>query len=136
MERERARPPWPLVTACLVIVLEAAALGGMAGTFVVDVVRGSVTAVGATLVMTVLFLGLAAVLVLAARALARGQRWGRGPAVTWQLLQGASGVAGAATSPPLLTVALVGTAAVVLVGVLWPASRQHLTRLDVPPGVA
>ncbi len=124
------------MVACLVVLLEAAALLGMAVAFGVDVVRGRAIDVGSTVAMAVFFAGVALLLGGAARALWRGRRWGRGPVLTWQLLQALSALALAPATPAALVVAMVAAAAVVIAGVLWPSSREHADQRGTPSALA
>jgi hypothetical protein len=110
-----------LLVALAVALVEVAALAAAAGVLVVAVVAGNVSEVAGTLGIAVFLLGLAALLGGAVRALAHGRRWGRGPVVTWQLLQGAIGATQLGTAP-LVGGALLGLAVVALVGLLAPAS--------------
>lgn len=90
---DRPVPPWPVAAAAVGALVEAVLLvaGGLAWTVVI--LTGGSDAPGAGVALVALVLGLAAVLVVAARALRRGSRRARGPLVTWQLLQGATAVA-------------------------------------------
>ncbi len=101
--------------------LEVLALVAGGGFLAAQVVLGRAEYTGQTLA-TALFAWLLALLLgLSGRALWRFRRWGRGPVVTWQLLQGVVGVAQLDVAPVLggLVVAL---ALVALVGLLAPAS--------------
>lgn len=110
-----------LLVALVVALVEVVALAAAAGALVVDVVAGNASEVAGTLGIAVFLLGLAALLGGATRALAHGRRWGRGPVVTWQLLQGAIGATQLAGAP-LVGGALLGLAVVALLGLLAPAS--------------
>lgn len=130
----RRAVPAPLAGACLLVVLEAAALVVAAAVLVIDVVRGPVPSVVATLAMALFFVGFAAMLVGAARALWRGRRWGRGPVVTWQVLQAASVLALPGLGR-LLVAVVVGASVAVVLGVLWPTSREHASATGAPDAV-
>ncbi|UNX53924.1 hypothetical protein MF406_13235 [Georgenia sp. TF02-10] len=130
------RLPGPMLTALVVVLLEAGALLGMAVTFVVDVLRGATSEAGTALAMAVFFAGFALLLAGAGRALWRRRRWGRGPVLTWQLLQGASVLAMAPLLPGWLVVVLVAAAAVAIGGTLWPSSRAWADRTSAPDAVA
>jgi hypothetical protein len=114
------RPPL-LRLAALVVLLECAAVAAVAGALVVDIVTGHAAQVAATLAIAAFLLALAAMLLGATRALVRGRRWGRGPVVTWQLIQGAIG-ATQLGSAPVVGGALLVLAVLALVGILSPAS--------------
>ena len=124
--------PAPLAAALLAVVLEAAALLGMAVAFLLDVVRGLVVDVSTTVAMAVFFVGLALLLLVGARALWRRRRWGRGPVITWQLLQAFVAVATAGALPIYLVALFVLVAAGVVAGVLWPSSRDYTSHTGTP----
>lgn len=122
---DRRRPR--LLTGALVVVLgEALALLAAGVAFVAGVAVGRAQFAGQTLATAVFAVGLAALLVAAARGLARGRRWARAPVLTWQLLQGAVGATqfGAA---PAIGALLVAAALAVIVGLLAPASVAATT---------
>lgn len=131
-----ARPPVPLVLACAVLALQVVALVVSAVVFLLDMVRGLAPDVVATLVLTVFFLGLAALLAGAARALWRGRRWGRAPVLTVELLLAASAIALADALPTPAVVVVVASAAVAVAGVLARRSREHTDRGGVPSFLA
>ncbi|GAA1641747.1 hypothetical protein [Georgenia ruanii] len=124
--------PAPLAAALLAVVLEAAALLGMAVAFLLDVVRGLVVDVSTTVAMAVFFVGLALLLIVGGRALWRRRRWGRGPVITWQLLQAVVAVATAGALPIYLVVLLILVSVGVIVGVLWPSSRDYASHTGTP----
>lgn len=113
--------PRLLALAVAVVFAEAAALAVGGGVLVLDVVRGRAEYLGSTLGIAVFAWVLAALLAGAARALARGRRWGRGPVLTWQVLQGAVGFL-QLPGLPWFACALVASALLVVVGLLAPAS--------------
>lgn len=128
-EVPQLRPPRLLLVALAGVLGEVGALVVGAGWVVVELVAGRATRPGVSLFLTVLALGLAAVLVAAARALRRGSRRARGPIVTWQLLQAATGAtfvgaSGAPSAVPWLAAGAIALAVVVMAGVLsGPALR-------------
>jgi hypothetical protein len=124
--------PAPLAAALLGVVLEAAALLGMAVAFLLDVVRGLVLDISTTVAMAVFFIGLALLLLTAGRALWRRRRWGRGPVITWQLLQAVVAVGVAGAIPVYLVALLVLVSAGVIAGVLWPSSRGYTSHTGAP----
>ncbi|ROR72030.1 hypothetical protein EDD31_0375 [Bogoriella caseilytica] len=71
------------------------------------------------------------------RALRAGRRWGRGPLVTWQILQIATAYALLPDIPAAVAGVGVVLAVVTAAGVLWPSSRAYASgvRSDsaVPP---
>ncbi|MPV38504.1 hypothetical protein [Georgenia subflava] len=129
------RVPPPLLVACLLVALESAALVGMAVTFVVDVVRGATADTLSPLALAVFFVGFALLIGGAARALWRGRRWGRGPVVTWQVLQAASVLTLAGSLSAVVVVLVVAVSLAVVVGVLWPSSREHASAVGAPTTV-
>ncbi|WP_341358654.1 hypothetical protein V5H98_12870 [Georgenia sp. M64] len=129
-------PPPPLLGALAVVALEALALVVAAVVLVAETVRGLALDVGSAVALAVFFVGFATLLGGAGRALWRGSRWGRGPVITWQLLQVATALALAGSLPGWLPVVLVAGAVVVVAGVLWPSSRDHASRTNAPDAVA
>lgn len=127
-----ARRPRALLVVCLLVLLEAAALGGLAGAFVVDLVRGAELP-GPTAFLAVFLLAVAAVLVLAARALGRGRRWARSPVLTWQLLLLVMAVGWFSAEPSPWAAAVVLVAVLVGAGLLLPSVVAATTGPRVPP---
>lgn len=123
--------PRLLALAVAVVFAEAAALAVGGGVLVLDVLRGRAEYVGSTLGIALFAWALAALLAGAARALARGRRWGRGPVMTWQVLQGAVGFL-QLPGMPWFAAALIGSALLVLVGLLAPASIAATARVGNP----
>jgi len=117
----------------VLVLIEAVVLVGMAVVFVVDVVRG-VPDLLAVLALAVFFVGFALMLAGSVRALWRGQRWGRGPLVTWQVLQAASVLTLTGVPTALVVVAVLVAVASVL-GVLWPSSRDYASGTRAPDAV-
>ena len=77
-----------------------------------------------------LLLGYAVLLLASARAVARGQSWGRSPIVLTQLIQLGLAWSFRDGSTLLVAVALAVIALVVLAGILNPASIDALSRAD------
>jgi hypothetical protein len=102
------------------VLLQAAVLVGLAVGFSADLVRGRTQLAGATLFLVVFTLALAAALVLAARALWRGRRWGRAPVLTWQLLLVVMAVGWIRAEPTVWAAAILASAVVVIVTLLLP----------------
>lgn len=117
---------------CLLVLLEAAALVGLAAAFVVDLVRGAELP-GPTAFLAVFLLGVAAVLVLAARGLADGRRWARSPVITWQLLLVVMAVGWFAAEPSPWVVAVIVVAVVVGGALLVPSVVAATTAPRTPP---
>ena len=74
-------------------LLEALALTGSAGLWLVQLVQDGSSAPGVAVFLILFAVGLAAALVAAASAVRRGGRRARGPLITWQLLQVATAFA-------------------------------------------
>jgi len=103
----------------VVVVLEAALLIGVAGAYLVSIVRGTSEAPGTAAGIAGFGALLAAALLGCARALWRRRRWARGPVLTWQVLQGATAVSVLSgeqrpTAFALLAVALLGAVLLLL----------------------
>lgn len=87
-EQPHGPRPVALLIASVACALEVLALLTGAVALVVEVVRGRSDTVGGSLGLALIALVLAAALTLGVRSLLAGGRRGRGPVVTWQLLQG------------------------------------------------
>lgn len=114
------------------MLVEIGALVALAVGLFVEVLGGQTAMGGVTAVMAVVFLGLTALLLVGARALQQGRRWGRGPVITWQLLLLAIGLSQAATLTWWLVALLVAVPVAVAVGTLAPASAAW-TSSTAPP---
>ncbi len=114
-------------------LLEAVALLVVATVYLVALVRTGTVDLVFSLLTVVLALGLSAGLALCARALWRGARWGRGPVITWQLLQ--VPLLQPALGGPFTAGAVVGltAAVVVVVTLLMPSSRMVTSGDEAPP---
>ncbi|MBO1750979.1 hypothetical protein J4G33_04100 [Actinotalea sp. BY-33] len=105
------RPVAPVVlrVALVLVLLEAAVLTALSLWWLVVLVGEGSRVLAVALFLLLFGLGVAAVLVAAARALLAGSRRARGPVITWQLLQGATAVTllqgGIAWGWPLLALA-------------------------------
>lgn len=80
-----AAAPGPVRALAGLVLLEALALAAITVALVVALVRGT-SMPGPVVFLTLLALGIAAVLGGAARALLQGERWGRAPVMTVQIL--------------------------------------------------
>lgn len=112
--------PWPLVAALLGVLVEVAALAAAGVVLLAEVVLGRAASAASTAATGAFAVFVAVLLAAAARALWRGRRWGRGPLVTWQVLQAA--VALSQIGSPWLVGGLVALAVAVVLGLLSPAS--------------
>ncbi|MGC5628327.1 hypothetical protein ACPYO6_08805 [Georgenia sp. Z1344] len=108
----------------VVCLLQAVALLVVAGGLVVDLVSGEVVVRSTVVMLGVLYVAVAVLLVLGARAVGQGRAAVRGALITWWILAGVS----------VLTIGLplagaIAAALTCLVGVgaiLWPASRAFM----------
>lgn len=114
------RRPRSIVLAVLGLLLEVVAIVVAAGFLAAELVAGRAVQPGPTLATAVFAVLLATLLGAATSAVWAGRRWGRGPVITWQVLQGA--VALSQVGSPGLVAALVGISVVVLGGMLAPTS--------------
>jgi hypothetical protein len=126
------RRPSSLIVALTAVGLEVLAIAAGGAVLLVDVVSGRVESVGSTLAMAAFAGLLAAILATAARALWQLRGWGRGPVMTWQVLQLAVGLSQLG-SAPVAGGALVAVAVVALVGLLMPASVRAVAADARPP---
>ncbi|MFD1716897.1 hypothetical protein [Georgenia deserti] len=129
--------PTPLKLALAGVLAEALVLVAAAATFLAGAVAAGIGAqgVGRAVPLAVLLVGFAALLGGAARAQWRGMRWGRGPVITWQLLQVVVAVALAPGLSPMLVATVVLLSAAVATGVLWPSSRAYAATTRSPDAV-
>ncbi|MEE6280105.1 hypothetical protein [Georgenia sunbinii] len=122
MTTSRPSLPAAMAVALLLVLVELGAVVALAVGMIVEAVGGTAQTPGSTVVLAVIFLLLTVLLALACRALWLGQRWGRGPVITWQLLLLAIGVSQSATLVGWLVALLVVLPVVVAVGLLVPPS--------------
>lgn len=132
---ERAPRGLPLRVGLALVLLEAVALVVLG----VASVAGSAMSHGALLgtnagVLGVLVL-IGGFLFLAVRALWQGKRWGRGPVITWQLLQFAVAITSIGTLEWWAIVPAVAIPVVVVVCLLAPGSLAVTDRHGRPDGV-
>ncbi|VXB19419.1 conserved membrane hypothetical protein [Nocardioides sp. AX2bis] len=113
------------MVAASLVALQGLALVGLGVLQLASLTRESFTlGVG----VGVFFLAFAVLLLAAARALLRGETWGRGPVLLAQLIQLGLAWTNRQELPLLLTGALVLTAVVAVLGVVHPASVARLAR--------
>ncbi|RYV49846.1 hypothetical protein EUA98_16685 [Pengzhenrongella frigida] len=110
-----------LAVACLLVLLQAAVLVGLAIAWITDLVSGASQVPGATVFLVLFALGIAAILLTAARALYRGRRWARSPVITWQILLIAMSVGWLGAEPTGWAVAVLASALLVGVALLVPS---------------
>ncbi|WP_413450763.1 hypothetical protein AA0Y32_02400 [Georgenia phoenicis] len=130
-----ARPPLPLVLALLLVLVEVGAIVALSVGMLVEVLGGRTTGGVVTAVLALIFLGIAALLVAAARALHQRRRWGRGPIVTWQLLVLATGLSQTGTVVWWVSALLVALPVAVTVALLVPPSVAWANRTTPPRAV-
>jgi hypothetical protein len=106
---------------CALVLLQGGLLVGLAGAWLVDLVRGDVQLPAATVFLVLFSLGVAAVLVLAARGLWSGRRWARSPVMTWQVLLVVMAVGWLSSDPAPWAVGVLVSALAVGVGLLLPS---------------
>ncbi|WP_199423613.1 hypothetical protein [Actinotalea solisilvae] len=113
--------PAAVVALAVLLLVEAVAVAGAAAVGVPSVVTGGRPAVAGFVVLCAL--GVAAALVASARSFWRGSSRARGPAATWQLLQGATALTllQAGVLRPVAWAALAVAAAVLALVVTRPA---------------
>lgn len=109
-----------LTLAIVLLALEALALVAAAIAYVIRMLEGDAESISGSLFAVAMVLAIAAVVALGCRALARGRRWGRGVAFTWQIFQ--------------VTVAvgvISGAGSVTAKGIVWVAFAVLLMSLVV-----
>jgi hypothetical protein len=110
-----------LLLVCLLVTLEAAAFLGLGIAWTADVVRGAATMPGASLFLAAFGIGIALLLLLAARGLWRGRRWARSPVITWQILLVVLAIGWLGAQPSAWAVVVLVVATLVGVGLLLPS---------------
>lgn len=123
--------PWrlPALLAALALVgLEVMLLVGAAVWSLVTIATDGRAQVLVSVSLTVFLLLFALLLLAGAHALWNGRRWGRGPVITWQLIQAAIALSAAGSAPGWMISVAVGVAVVVVVGLLLPTSVAATSR--------
>ena len=121
--RPARNTPAPLVVAASLAAIEGLLLLGYAVLEVASLDSDRVT-MGVT--TAVFFAGYGGLLLLAARAVTRGQSWGRSPLVLAQLIQLGLAWSFRGGDTTIVAVAIAVVAVVVLVGLFMPASIEAL----------
>jgi len=123
MARTQPSAPAPLIVAAGLVLVEAIVLVSVG---VVEVASFDTDRIELGITTSLFFFGYAAALGWCAWSITRGRSWARAPVVLTQLIQ--LGVAWSFRSDPttLIAIGLTVVAAVVLAGVLHPASIEHL----------
>lgn len=127
--------PLLLRVALGLVLLEAVGLAAFGLWTFVELATAGFADAGMSIGVTVALVGFAALLVAAARALWLGRRWGRGPVVTWQLLQFAVGASAIGANPWWATYVPMAVALVVVAGLLAPASLAATRGVGPGPNV-
>jgi len=113
--------PPPLTVAASLVVLQGVALLVLGALELADLTEGRLSMGVSTAVFFVVYGGL---LTVCAWGLTRRQGWTRGPVLITQLIQ--LGIAWNLRDDPVAALCLAGTAAVVLAGMLHPATIKVL----------
>lgn len=113
--------PTALVAACVLVLVQSAALIGLGAAWAADLVRGNAQSPGATAFLVLFALGVAAVLIAGARGLWLGRRWARSPVITWQLLLAVMAIGWLRAEASVWVIGLLVSAAAVVVALLLPA---------------
>jgi len=114
------RRPALLLIVCALVTLEAAAFLGLGVAWTADVVRGAATMPAASLFLAAFGVGIAILLLLAARGLWRGRRWARSPVIMWQVLLVVLSLGWLSAQASVLGVVVLVVATLVGVGLLLP----------------
>ena len=123
--------PWrnlPLLGALVVAGFEGLLLVAAAVWAAVDMVRSDFEDAAVSIALAVFLLLFVALLMLGIHALWLGRRWGRGPVLTWQLLQAAIALSVFGIAPPWVVYPMLAASLVVGVGLLLPASVAATSR--------
>jgi len=115
------RRPTLLLLVCALVTLEAAAFLGLGVAWTTDVVRGTATMPGASLFLAAFGIGIALLLLLAARGLWRGRRWARSPVIMWQILLVVLALGWLTSGASVWGVVVLVVATLVGVGLLLPS---------------
>jgi hypothetical protein len=126
-----------LVVACALVLVQAGLLVGLAGAWLLDLVRGASTLPAAVVFLVLFALGLAAVLVLGVRGLWSGRRWARSPVMTWQVLLVVLSIGWLGVEVALWAVGVLLSALVVAVVLMLPSVVAVTSdRPGIPQGPA
>lgn len=118
----------PLLIALVVAGLEAVVLVVVAVASVVSMVQDELDGAVVVIALAVVLLLFLALLLVGINALWHGRRWGRGPVLTWQLIQAAIAVGAVGEGPPWAVYPALAASLVVAVGLLLPASVAATSR--------
>jgi hypothetical protein len=122
----------PLLLALVLTGLEALVLIGVAVWSVVDMVRGGFDGAAVSIALTVVLLLFVLLLLVGINALWQGRRWGRGPVLTWQLIQLAIALGAIGIAPLGAILPTIAISVAVGIGLLLPASVRATSRPSSP----
>ncbi|WP_156251881.1 hypothetical protein [Pseudactinotalea terrae] len=123
--------PWrnlPLLIALVVAGLEGLVLVAAAVWSIASTVRAGFDNAAVAIALSVFMLLFVGLLVLGIHALWLGRRWGRGPVLTWQLIQAAIAFSVIGKAPGWALYPMIVASIVVGVGLLLPASVAATSR--------
>lgn len=123
--------PWrnlPLLVALVVAGLEALVLVAVAVWSLVSLVREGFENAAVAIALSVVLLLFVLLLVVGINALWYGRRWGRGPVLTWQLIQAAIAIGAIGEAPGWAVYPALAASLAVGVGLLLPASIAATSR--------
>lgn len=122
--RPAAAPPVSVRVAQVICLVHALALGYLAVGLTIELAGGRTLASATVVLLLVVYVAIAALLVIVARLIGLGRSWPRGVLMTWWILAGISvlsiGLDRVVAVPAALT-CLVG-----VVAMLWPTTRDYL----------
>ncbi|WP_084124230.1 hypothetical protein [Demequina sp. NBRC 110054] len=122
MSSLRRRDPLD-VLATVLLALEALVLVGVAAVYAAYAIGGEHVELAATLGIGAFALAMAGGIALVTRGFARGARWSRGAALTWQVLQAAAAVV-MLGAVPAIAIALLVASAVVAAAAMRASARD------------
>ncbi|WP_062200982.1 hypothetical protein [Demequina salsinemoris] len=122
MTSAERRDPLDLL-ATVLLALEAALLVAVAAAYVAYAAGGEDVELAATLGIAAFALAMGGSVAFVARGFARGARWSRGAALTWQVLQAAA-AAVMLGALPMLAIALLVASAIVAAAAMRASARD------------
>ena len=134
-EQTPASRPVPLLVGLALVLLEAVVLVvlGIAVVVASALDQGDLLGTNAGVLLVLVLIG--GFLLLAARGLWQGKRWGRGPVITWQLLQFAVAVTSWGTLEWWTLLPALVVPVIVVVCLLLPVSLAATAQRGRPDGV-
>lgn len=128
MPRPVSPRPVPLLAGLAGAALEVVALVAAAVWMLVDQPADEADALPYGIAMAITLVLFAALIAFGLRALWRGMRWGRGPIITWQLIQGITAATMWALLPTPVAVAALLLSVAVTVALLTPSALAATSR--------